>query len=403
QDWNNDHHGTAAGRAVPTILGMIGGVGWFGRGTKLLKSLRRTDHADTDKGRVDPDNDGEGDTDGENTDTADVDQDTPGRVGPDGVRRFGPETDDHEFGKRMLGDRYDDVSQETRHAIERYIPQPKENLGLTRPVLAKEILQSWWNDTGPGWDLFSMNGDRPPSLEDVEHALGRSDLSDTQRALVNDILNAPDPAARLEHLLNDSGARGAITRKYGKWPALLDVERELGIRSVYVPHLENIPPAVTHGPEYSTTPLLKEFVGEDRGLSPRLHYNEIDYVRDPQRRDYFRIIVHNGELFRSNGQALNTDMPSRWAENGEWIFVMDRYGNLYANGKSKPGRFQHSSFLAGDEVAAAGEFVVHDGKLVSINDASGHYEPPAEYLQQVVKMMRDAGADIDDDMITNWN
>ncbi|MBC6460094.1 hypothetical protein, partial [Actinomadura sp. HBU206391] len=40
QDWNNDHHGAAAGRAVPTILGMIGGVGWFGRGTKLLKSLR---------------------------------------------------------------------------------------------------------------------------------------------------------------------------------------------------------------------------------------------------------------------------------------------------------------------------------------------------------------------------
>ncbi|MBC6463867.1 hypothetical protein, partial [Actinomadura sp. HBU206391] len=40
EDWNNGHEGTAAGRAVPAILGMVGGVGWFGRGTKLLKSLR---------------------------------------------------------------------------------------------------------------------------------------------------------------------------------------------------------------------------------------------------------------------------------------------------------------------------------------------------------------------------
>ncbi|MBC6458962.1 hypothetical protein [Actinomadura sp. HBU206391] len=53
EDWNNDHHGTAAGRAVPAVLGMVGGVGWFGRGTKLLKSLRRTDHADTDRGDAD--------------------------------------------------------------------------------------------------------------------------------------------------------------------------------------------------------------------------------------------------------------------------------------------------------------------------------------------------------------
>ncbi|MBC6460988.1 hypothetical protein [Actinomadura sp. HBU206391] len=40
QDWNNGHKRTAAGRAVPAVLGMAGGIGWFGRGTKLLRSLR---------------------------------------------------------------------------------------------------------------------------------------------------------------------------------------------------------------------------------------------------------------------------------------------------------------------------------------------------------------------------
>jgi hypothetical protein len=58
----------------------------------------------------------------------------------------------------------------------------------------------------------------------------------------------------------------------------------------------------------------------------------------------------------------------------KWIYVWDMHSRLYINRKV-PGRFHHSSFVAGGAVKAAGSIVVEDGVLKQLTTWSGHYRP----------------------------
>jgi len=60
----------------------------------------------------------------------------------------------------------------------------------------------------------------------------------------------------------------------------------------------------------------------------------------------------------------------------KWIYVWDMHSRLYINRKM-PGRFHHSSFVAGGAVKAAGSIVVEDGVLKQLTTWSGHYRPRA--------------------------
>lgn len=67
---------------------------------------------------------------------------------------------------------------------------------------------------------------------------------------------------------------------------------------------------------------------------------------------------------------------------GRAIFVMDESGNIYASLNHEVGQFHHSSFLAGGDVAAAGELEVVNGVVRFVNNQSGHYHPAPESLEQ---------------------
>src|SRR5690606_8796154 len=56
-------------------------------------------------------------------------------------------------------------------------------------------------------------------------------------------------------------------------------------------------------------------------------------------------------------------------------FVMDGHGNLYADRSRIGRRMMHSSFLAGAAVAAAGMIEVHAGRVLFLDNRSGHYRP----------------------------
>ena len=58
----------------------------------------------------------------------------------------------------------------------------------------------------------------------------------------------------------------------------------------------------------------------------------------------------------------------------KWIYVWDMHSRLYINRKM-PGRFHHSSFVAGGAVKAAGSIVVEEGVLKQLTTWSGHYRP----------------------------
>lgn len=76
-----------------------------------------------------------------------------------------------------------------------------------------------------------------------------------------------------------------------------------------------------------------------------------------------------------------------------WIFVADTSFRLYVGIKSS-GSFQHSSFLQGSRISAAGLIKIKNGRLSSLSPLSGHYRPPASNFRAFVHSLKDEGVDM---------
>jgi hypothetical protein len=73
---------------------------------------------------------------------------------------------------------------------------------------------------------------------------------------------------------------------------------------------------------------------------------------------------------------------------------MNQDGTFYASNNHEVGRFHHSSLVAGQPVAAAGEIVVHEGTLMLLSNKSGHYRPNRKFTEQALHALKTAGIDI---------
>lgn len=68
-------------------------------------------------------------------------------------------------------------------------------------------------------------------------------------------------------------------------------------------------------------------------------------------------MVADGKLmYKASGVLVET------VEGSKWIFVLSTTRTLYI-GQKKKGVFQHSSFLSGGAITAAGRLVAHEGVL----------------------------------------
>ncbi|EAT88363.2 hypothetical protein SNOG_04603 [Parastagonospora nodorum SN15] len=76
-----------------------------------------------------------------------------------------------------------------------------------------------------------------------------------------------------------------------------------------------------------------------------------------------------------------------------WIFVADTSFRLYI-GIKQSGAFQHSSFLHGARISAAGLVKIKDGQLRRLSPLSGHYRPPTKNFRAFVHSMQDNGVDM---------
>ncbi|KAL6704773.1 hypothetical protein ACN47E_007694 [Coniothyrium glycines] len=76
-----------------------------------------------------------------------------------------------------------------------------------------------------------------------------------------------------------------------------------------------------------------------------------------------------------------------------WIFVADTSFRLYI-GIKQSGAFQHSSFLHGARISAAGLVRIKDGQLRRLSPLSGHYRPPTKNFRAFVHSLQDNGADM---------
>ncbi|KND91077.1 hypothetical protein TOPH_04351 [Tolypocladium ophioglossoides CBS 100239] len=76
-----------------------------------------------------------------------------------------------------------------------------------------------------------------------------------------------------------------------------------------------------------------------------------------------------------------------------WIFVADTSFRLYVGIKDS-GAFQHSSFLQGSRISAAGLIKIKNGRLSSLSPLTGHYRPPASNFRAFVRSLKDTGVDM---------
>lgn len=76
-----------------------------------------------------------------------------------------------------------------------------------------------------------------------------------------------------------------------------------------------------------------------------------------------------------------------------WIFVADTSFRLYVGIKNS-GAFQHSSFLQGSRISAAGLIKVKNGRLSSLSPLSGHYRPPASNFRAFVTSLKETHVDM---------
>lgn len=105
-------------------------------------------------------------------------------------------------------------------------------------------------------------------------------------------------------------------------------------------------------------------------------------------RESFEVVIEDGKLvYKESGDLVST------IEGSKWIFVLSTMRTLYIGRKQK-GLFQHSSFLAGGAITAAGRLVARDGVLEAIWPYSGHYLPTEENFQEFITFLEEHYVDL---------
>lgn len=94
-----------------------------------------------------------------------------------------------------------------------------------------------------------------------------------------------------------------------------------------------------------------------------------------------------------NVDALMNHLLRKTTRKNTWIFVADTSFRLYV-GIKQSGAFQHSSFLKGARVAAAGLIKIKRGQIRKLSPLSGHYAPPVRNFREFLKNLKAEGADL---------
>ncbi|KAI7360239.1 hypothetical protein KC320_g255 [Hortaea werneckii] len=90
---------------------------------------------------------------------------------------------------------------------------------------------------------------------------------------------------------------------------------------------------------------------------------------------------------------MNHLLRTTTTKKNTWIFVADTSFRLYI-GIKQSGAFQHSSFLHGSRISAAGILKIKRGQLRKLSPLSGHYAPPLRNFREFVRSLKEAGADL---------
>jgi hypothetical protein len=132
-------------------------------------------------------------------------------------------------------------------------------------------------------------------------------------------------------------------------------------------------------------PMIRVYMGEEKG---KVFGTSVKYLNKEERAHY-KVTIRDGKVFDADGKPFETRQASTAfkVDKGRAIFVMDAQGSIYISNEQTRGKFHHSSFFAGQPVAAAGDIRIEDGFITAISRKSGHYRPTPEQLNQVVQQL----------------
>lgn len=119
----------------------------------------------------------------------------------------------------------------------------------------------------------------------------------------------------------------------------------------------------------------------------------VEYLDEAKRQEH-RIIIRDGVIYNSRNEKFHTGMMQTHVSGKGWaIFIMAPDNSIYSH-SHKVGAFHHSSFLSGGAIQAAGEIAVDNGRIVAINNKSGHYRPDSASMVRILFWLRHHGVDL---------
>ncbi|GKZ66578.1 hypothetical protein AnigIFM50267_000443 [Aspergillus niger] len=142
---------------------------------------------------------------------------------------------------------------------------------------------------------------------------------------------------------------------------------------------------------FSSDSLAESSESSSSGYSS-LSDNE-DILGQKEKDDYKATKVGQKLVHVSPGTILKTLKGKSSKKEDMWIFVADTTFRLFV-GIKESGAFQHSSFLRGARIAAAGLIKIRNGQLRSLAPLSGHYRPPAANFRAFIHSLQDQGVDM---------
>ena len=145
--------------------------------------------------------------------------------------------------------------------------------------------------------------------------------------------------------------------------------------------------------------MMDIYEGEEHGGG--FYKKKITYLRGAA---LTRHVLHvkDGRLVDGAGKLLDADLAGEGTEErgGFCIYVMTPDGTIYVSFDHKQGSFHHSSLVAGQPVAGAGDMTVIEGELMELSNSSGHYRTPPRSLKQVQARLEEMGVKLDGVKIT---
>lgn len=110
-------------------------------------------------------------------------------------------------------------------------------------------------------------------------------------------------------------------------------------------------------------------------------------------RDQCKVSIKERRIVDADGKRYNSNMLARTSISGLALFVMDVDGQVYVQHRFTPKGIDHSSFLSGESVAAAGLIKIVDGKVTALKlptETQTHYQTTELHLKNVKVNLADA-------------